>query len=148
VKLICVKDRALVGATPARQMNSQVIKIKHFEEGNQSLVGVPLVASKLRAVLLKADFNDLMSLGISTAGWKLYHKQVVVRNNRWYVSIGRMIRDADKNQKVIPKDGNPLNLRRDNVILAPGRAKFRARMKHKRSDVKRNRRAVRPTASV
>ena len=128
-------------------MNSQVIKIKHFKEGKQSLVGVPLVASKLRAILLKSDFNDLMSLGISTVGWKLYHKQVVVRNNRWYVSVGRMIRDADKNQKVIPKDGNPLNLRRDNLILAPGRAKFRARMKHKRSDVKRNRRAVRPTSS-
>ena len=129
-------------------MNSEAIEIEHFEEGKQSLVGVPLVASKLRAILLKSDFTDLMSLGISTAGWKLYHKQVVVRNNRWYVSIGRMIRDADKNQKVVPKDGNPLNLRRDNLILAPGRAKFRARMKHKRSDVKRNRRAVRATASA
>ena len=128
-------------------MNSQVIKVEHFEEGKQSLVGVPLVGSKLRAILLKSDFNDLMSLGVSTAGWKLYHKQVVVRNNRWYVSVGRMIRDADKNQKVISKDGNPLNLRRGNLILTPGRAKFRARMKHRRSDVKRNRRGVRPTAT-
>jgi hypothetical protein len=128
-------------------MNSQVIEVVHFEEGKQSLVRVPLAGSKLRAILLKSDFHDLMSLGVSTAGWKLYHKQVVVRNNRWYVSVGRMIRNADKNQKVIPKDGNPLNLRRDNLLLA-GRAKFRARMKHKRSDVKRNRRGVRPTTSA
>jgi len=127
-------------------MNSQVIEVVHFEEGKQSLVGVPLAGSKLRAILLKLDFHDLMSLGVSSAGWK--HKQVVLRNNRWYVSVGRMIRDADKNQKVIPKDGNPLNLRRDNLILAPGRAKFRARVKHKRSDVKRNRRGVRATTSA
>ncbi len=138
----------MVGAAPTRQMKSQVSKIEHFKEGKQSLVGVPLVASTLRAILLKSDFNDLMSLGTPTAGWKLYHKQVVVRNNRWYVSIGRIIRDADKNQKVIPKDGDPLNLRRENLILAPGRAKFRARVKNKRSDVKRNRRGVRPTASA
>ena len=130
-------------------MNSQVIEVVHFEEGKQSLVGIPLVESKLRAILLKSDFHDLMSLGVSTAGWRLYHKQVVVRNNNgWYVSVGRMIRDAEKNQKVIPKDGNLLNLRRDNLMLAPGRAKFRARMKQKRSDVKRNRRGVRPTASA
>ncbi len=129
-------------------MNSQVIEVVHFEEGKQSLVGVPLEGSKLRAILLKSDFHDLMSLGVSTAGWRLYHKQVVVRNNRWYVSVGRMIRDADKNQKAMPRDGDPLNLRRDNLMLAPGRAKFRARMKHKRSDVKRNRRGVRPTASA
>ena len=129
-------------------MNSQVIEVVHFEEGKQSLVGVPLAGSKLRAILLKSDFHHLMSLGVSTSEWKLYHKQVVARNNRWYVSVGRMIRDADKNQKVIPKDGNPLNLRRDNLILAPGRAKFLARVKHKRSDVKQNRRGVRPTASA
>jgi len=130
-------------------MNSQVIEVVHFKEGKQSLVGIPLVGSKLRAILLKSDFHDLMSLGVSTAGWRLYHKQVVVRNNNgWYVSVGRMIRDADKNQKVIPKDDNPLNLRRDNLILAPGRAKFRARVKHKRSDVRRNRRGVRPRASA
>jgi len=129
-------------------MNSQVIEVVHFEEGKQSLVGVPLAGSKRRAILLKSDFHNLMSLGVSTAGWRLYHKQVVARNNRWYVSVGRMIRDADKHQKVIPKDGNPLNLRRDNLMLAPGRAKFRARMKQKRSDVKRNRRGVRPTASA
>jgi len=129
-------------------MNSEAIEIEHFEEGKQKLVGVPLVGSKLRAILLESGFNDLLSLGISMAGWKLYHRQVVVRNNRWYVSIGRLIRDADKNQKVIAKDDNPLNLRRDNLILGPGRAKFRARVKHKRSDVKRNRRGVRPTASA
>ncbi len=115
-------------------MNSQVIEVVHFEEGKQSLVGVPLARSKLIAILLKSDFHDLISLGVSTTGWRLYHKQVVVRHDRWYVSVGRMIRDADKNQKVIPKDGNPLNLRRDNLILAPGRAKFRARVKHERSD--------------
>ena len=129
-------------------MNSQVIEVVHFEEGKQSLVGVPLVGSKLRAILLKSDFHHLMSLGVSTSEWKLYHKQVVARNNRWYVSVGRMIRNADKNQKVIPKDGNPLNLRRENLMVAPGRAKFRARMKQKRSDVKRNRRGVTPTASA
>ena len=42
---------------------------------------------------------DLTS--VSTTGWRLYHKQVVVRNDRRYVSVGRMIRDVDKNQKVI-----------------------------------------------
>jgi hypothetical protein len=52
-------------------MNSQVIEVVHFEEGKQSLVGVPLAGSKLRAILLKSDFHDLMSLGVSTAGWKL-----------------------------------------------------------------------------
>lgn len=129
-------------------MKSQVIEVVRFEQGEQSLVGIPLAGSKLTAILLNSDFHDLISLGVPTTGWKLYHKQVVVRNDRWYVSVGRMVMDADKNQKVIQKDGNPLNLRRDNLILVPGRAKFRARVKHKRSDVKRNRCGVRPTASA
>jgi len=45
-------------------MNSQVIEVEHFEEGKQSLVGVPLAGSKLRAILLKSDFDDLISLAV------------------------------------------------------------------------------------
>ncbi len=104
-----------------------LIEIDHFTDNNgDQLVRVPLIKSDLKATLLEEDFNDLMALGIS-AKWKLCHGQVITRNSHREVSIARLIRHAKASQRVIRRDGDPLNLKRSNLIIAPGPSKYEAR---------------------
>jgi hypothetical protein len=100
-----------------------IVEIKHFTEGNEKLVSVPLSNSDLTAVLLETDFDDLTSLGISPR-WRLYKSQVVVRNNRRDFPIARLIRDAIPNQRVMFKDRDITNFRPDNLVIGPGPAKY------------------------
>ncbi len=102
------------------------IEIKHFIEGDNKLVGVPLSNSDRKALLLEADFDDLMSLGISPK-WRLYKSQVVVTNNCRDFPIARLIRDALPHQKVMFRDRDTTNLRPNNLVIGPGPAKYRDR---------------------
>jgi len=102
------------------------IEIEHFLEGNCKLVSVPLSNSDRKTVLLKADFDDLMSLGISPK-WRLYKSQVVVRNNGRDFPIARLIRDALPHQKVMFRDRDTTNLRPENLVIGPGPALYRDR---------------------
>jgi hypothetical protein len=103
-----------------------IIEIENFREGGRKLVAVPVKTVKSKFVLYADDFNDLMSLGVSPH-WHFYHNQAIVRNSGKEISIARLIRDARANQIVLAKDGNPFNLRRENLVIAPGSSKFRAR---------------------
>jgi hypothetical protein len=104
----------------------KIIAIEHFTEGEDELVKVPLVRSEKTAILLEADFDDLMSLGISPR-WKLYHGQVICRNNGRNITIARLIRHAAAGGRVDNRDGDPTNLRRSNLVLRPGPSKYSAR---------------------
>jgi hypothetical protein len=103
-----------------------IVKIEHSRDGEIKIIKVPIAESKLKATLYEDDFDDLMRLGISPK-WKLYHDQIVVRNNGRYVGVGRLIRHAGPNQRVVCKDDDATNLRRDNLVLAPGPSRYDAR---------------------
>ena len=107
-------------------MKQKIIEIENFREGKHKLVAVPVRTVKSKFVLYVDDFNDLMALGVSPH-WHFYHDQAIVRNNGKEISIARLIRDARANQIVLATDGNPFNLRRENLVIAPGSSKFRAR---------------------
>src|ERR1700722_6731490 len=103
------------------------IEITHFKEGLRDLVSVPDGRLKSKFILYETDFDDLMALGVSPL-WHYYHDSIaVVRSGGKELPVGRLIRDARDGQMVIAQDGNPFNLRRDNLLLAPGQSKFRAR---------------------
>jgi hypothetical protein len=105
----------------------KTIEITHFKEGRRKLVSVPDGRLKSKFVLYESDFDDLMALGVSPL-WHYYHDSVaIVRSGGKEVPVGRLIRDAKEGQIVIAQDGNPFNLRRENLILAPGMSKSRAR---------------------
>ena len=103
-----------------------IIDVVHFKEANKKLVRVPLANSKWQAVLYETDFKDLVDLGISPK-WRLYHKQVVVRNNGKNIAIARLIRRAGVKQVVISIDSDPCNLRKENLVLSSGNARYDAR---------------------
>jgi hypothetical protein len=107
-------------------VKQKIIEIENFREGKRKLVAVPVKTVKSKFVLCADDFKDLMALGVSPH-WHFYHNQAIVRNNGKEISIARLIRDARANQIVLAKDGNPFNLRRENLVIGPGSSKFRAR---------------------
>jgi hypothetical protein len=103
------------------------IEITHFKEERRKLVSVPDGRLKSKFVLYETDFDDLMALGVSPL-WHYYHDSIaIVRSGGKEVSLGRLIRDAREGQIVVAQDGNPFNLRRDNLLVAPGQSKYRAR---------------------
>jgi hypothetical protein len=102
------------------------MNVERYKEGRDKLVKVPLARSKLPAILFEKDFEDLMALGVSIR-WRLYHNQVVVRCNGKDIAVGRLIRHAEPFQRVEIRDGNPLNLRRNNLMLASGTSRYAAR---------------------
>jgi hypothetical protein len=103
------------------------IEITHFKEGRRNLVSVTDGRLKSKFVLYETDFDDLMALGVSPL-WHFYHDSIaIVRSGGKEVPVGRLIRDAREGQIVVAQDGNPFNLRKDNLVLAPGYSKYRAR---------------------
>jgi hypothetical protein len=103
------------------------VEITHFKEGRRKLVSVPDGRLKSKFVLYETDFDDLMALGVSPL-WHYYHDSIaIVRSGGKEVAVGRLIRDAREGQIVITQDGNPFNLRRDNLLIASGQSKYRAR---------------------
>ena len=89
---------------------------------NPSLLELTLTKSKAKVLIDEEDFNDLMGLDISM-DWILFEGLVWVRRGDQRISIARLIRDAGKGTKIVYKDGNQLNLRRDNLIIATGAGK-------------------------
>jgi hypothetical protein len=88
----------------------------------QSVLELSLKNSDRTVFIDEDDFNDLMLLDIPME-WILFLGLVWARRGRQRISIARLIRDAGKGTKVTYKDGNQLNLRRDNLIIATGAGK-------------------------
>jgi len=94
------------------------------EDGNE-IVTVPLSNIDKKVILYKDDFNELLSLGV-VPKWTLNANLVLARGR---MPIGRLIVDAKKGEKVEVLDGSPLNLRRSNLFVSLGNAKYNARDK-------------------
>jgi hypothetical protein len=82
------------------------------------IVLVPLAKGRGEALIDKADFDRLISLGISDQ-WHLNAR--AVRCNR-DLAVARLILRAGAGEHVRYRDGSPSNLRRANLYTAPGPA--------------------------
>ncbi len=100
----------------------QKITIKHQD----GLCWVPLANSDKSAVLDELDLEELIIIGVPL-DWKFTNGYVWVSFGSTKVSIARLILDASKNHKVLFLDRDPLNMRKENLIRAPGYSKFKAR---------------------
>jgi hypothetical protein len=105
------------------------------EEGTRLLARVPLGGEPgLYAEMWKDDYDFLVKLGLSP-NWACYRSKnafyvtaaaVDTPSNR--VLVARVLVDADAGQVVRYADGNPLNMRRENLrLVASAKAKSRAR---------------------
>ena len=65
------------------------------------------------------DYELLMSLGVSP-NWQCTGGSVVARTPKGTMLVGRILMDAKRGQQVRYLDGNPLNLRRDNLTIKQG----------------------------
>src|SRR2546425_2774895 len=92
---------------------------------SDDVVKVKLANSKVKATVDRADYEELMQLGVSPR-WIFAQGQVCVTQKRRPVSVARMILDAGEGHKVRFLDQNQLNLRRSNLALDVGTGKYRA----------------------
>lgn len=95
----------------------------------QEVVHVPLANSQQRATLYAEDYRRLMA-----AGFSRFWKYIQTGNGHAYpalnaytsdghnreVTVARLITGAGRGQRVRTVDGNPLNLRTDNLEFVPG----------------------------
>lgn len=81
---------------------------------------VPLSRNgKSQATIDLEDYELLMSLGVSP-NWQCAGGSVVARTPKGPMLVGRILTDAKAGQQVRYLDGNPLNLRRENLIIKQG----------------------------
>jgi hypothetical protein len=99
---------------------TSVYTITRFTENYIKMVYVPLTNSNKKVVMYEKDFDMLLRLGVRLP-FKIADGRVVVRSNGRNINVSRLIFDAKAGQKVGPLDGDHLNLRRNNLVLAIGR---------------------------
>lgn len=112
------------------------VEITHYpDEDLTPIVSVPLTNSKRSVLLYQDDFNTLMDLGVDPR-WKLVNGVIYEKGGT--IAISRLVADTCINEKVSLRDGDPCNLKRDNLVkYKGGRATESARDKLARSP-KRN----------
>lgn len=103
----------------------RTIDVTHLRDTDGSaIVKVSLINQDAKeAILNEEDFNLLISMGVSPC-WLLTSNLVLARGR---ISIARLIVDAKPREKIKYIDGDPCNLRRSNLFVTVGSAKFDAR---------------------
>lgn len=98
------------------------------DHDSREIVRVPLCNSKHAARILAVDFDRLRTTGVSDQ-WTLngvgeyqYVRCPVSENVGDLDTVARLILHAPPGRIVKYRDGNRLNLRRDNLVLVPGYA--------------------------
>src|SRR5258706_15516833 len=94
-------------------------------DGVTPIVTVPMHNGDHNAVLDLADFNELMALKVSPL-WR-FVSGMVFECGASKISIARLVCDCGVKQKVQFLSGNPLDLRRFNLVVTKGAGKYRAR---------------------
>lgn len=101
------------------------------DRDGKDIVRIPLANHPEPAKLLKDDFERLTSMGLTTA-WTLNsngqgHSYVrCAAPGRNLITVARAICDVGRGRRIHYRDGNRLNLRRDNLTSSPGYAKGKA----------------------
>lgn len=102
-------------------MNTITVTQLLDEDGITNLIKVPLSNHDQSVILDEADFNLLVSLGVSPL-WRFQLGQVYV-SGKGRISVARLITNAGLGEAVHYRDGSTINLRRSNLINSVGRGK-------------------------
>src|SRR6516162_11601598 len=90
-----------------------------IDEHGKNIVSVPLRDGQ-EAILYETDFDLLMDMGCPVS-WTTQLGIVKIRPLRGYnISIARLLLDAGRKQQVLYANGDKLDLRRTNLVLAVG----------------------------
>jgi hypothetical protein len=104
----------------------KILPITYFEKDSEILCSLPLFKDDGNiAVLHRDDFDYLMSRGVSPA-WTLRYNTVCLTRTSKAVAVGRLILSAQAGQIVLCLNGDCTDLRRSNLVISPGNAKFDA----------------------
>lgn len=94
-------------------------------ENARGIVKVPLGGKPegRYATLYKEDYQSLAKLGVRFDNWFVNGPHLVMFRSPggYMLSVARMILECDRGQRVSYKDGNGLNLRRDNLRMVTGK---------------------------
>lgn len=104
------------------------VKTIEFQEGDTPMVMVPTGKEKI-ATLYKEDYDRLIELG-AYKRWQLIKDKYVrcaTRKGQGHVMIARALVNCPPGYCVVYLDGNPLNLRRENLGIRKGQGKHDAR---------------------
>lgn len=101
------------------------------DRDGKDIVLVPLANHSEPAKLLKDDFERLTSMGLTTS-WTFnndgkghsYVRTHAPGSN--LITVARAVADVGRGRCIHYRDGNRLNLRRDNLTSSPGYAKGKA----------------------
>jgi hypothetical protein len=98
------------------------------DDNGKEIALVPLFNSRKKAAIYIEDYNELLAMGVPTR-WRLVYGVLKVRlpGQRADSFLARLLLDCGPGQIVRFKDRNKTNLRRDNLVIAPGQGKYRAR---------------------
>jgi len=109
----------------------RTVEIIHFRDTGRKLVKVPIYKKGIEAILYEDDFDLLMSLGVSPFWTIIPGLMPIVLVHlptlKARAGVARVIMDAGKDQKVCYINNIPLDLRRDNLVIIPGRGLYRTR---------------------
>lgn len=102
-------------------MNKRILTIVHSIDKNtgERIATVPLTNSGNRVTLLEQDLDMLIRAGFPLT-WRFANKQVATCGKQ-KVLVARFMVAAKKGDKVLFKDKDPCNLRRDNIAFADQR---------------------------
>ncbi len=106
-------------------MNRTVTVTRSKDDDGVPIISIPIANSNKPAILYQEDFDLLLSLNIDPR-WTFNANLVLERGQ---LPIARILFDAKAGEKVRYKDGNSLNLKRDNLLKAKGGARSNTREK-------------------
>jgi hypothetical protein len=96
------------------------MKSRSVSIGPDGYLRVPLGRSgQHEAIIALDDYQQLIELGVSP-NWQRCGGSVSAVTKKGNMLVGRILADARAGQRVHYKDGNPLNLRRDNLSVREG----------------------------
>lgn len=110
-------------------MNYDSKYVLNIQEFGRPLVYVPLGKDNAKAAILyKDDYEFVLKLGTSNK-WTATKRNCVTCNcsgaSGYKLSVARIMLDCGKGEKVTYLDGNPLNLRRENLRKQPSKRTVR-----------------------
>jgi hypothetical protein len=113
-------------------MNKIQLKIIHKTEDGQKLVYIPIRGEKDKfCKMLEGDFAALIDLGLHP----LFRLQgtVFARSNYKNIGVARLLANCQAGQNVRYINGDPLDLRQQNLLILPGMSLYAARSVLKKS---------------
>lgn len=105
-------------------MRTRATRVEFVDGKEVCYVPLGRGSNSAEATIYKEDYDLLMKLGLSGNWLQTQQGYVTAASGRINpparLQVGRVLMDAKPGTQVRCLDGNPLNLRRDNLVLAKG----------------------------